>query len=54
MIIKKDHGDGSFDILWLEDEAQDTARLEDLRPDRFLIDSFRVVVDGGEAAAYGL
>lgn len=30
--LKKDNGDGSFDIVWLEDEAEDTANLEDLKP----------------------
>jgi len=30
--VKKDNGDGSFDIMWLEDEAEDTAQLEDLKP----------------------
>eukprot|EP00435_Cladocopium_sp_Y103_P034755 s952_g9.t1 len=30
--LKKDNGDGSFDIMWLEDEAEDTANLEDLKP----------------------
>ena len=29
--LKKDNGDGSFDIVWLEDEAEDTANLEDLK-----------------------
>ena len=29
--LKKDNGDGSFDIMWLEDEAEDTAQLEDLK-----------------------
>ena len=29
--LKKDNGDGSFDIMWLEDEAEDTANLEDLK-----------------------
>lgn len=29
--VKKDNGDGSFDIMWLEDEAEDTAQLEDLK-----------------------
>ena len=31
MKLKKDNGDGSFDIMWLEDEAEDTAQLEDLK-----------------------
>ena len=29
--LKKDNGDGSFDIMWLEDEAEDTANVEDLK-----------------------
>eukprot|EP00440_Ansanella_granifera_P008094 gb/GFBE01008759.1/.p1 GENE.gb/GFBE01008759.1/~~gb/GFBE01008759.1/.p1 ORF type:complete len:505 (+),score=149.18 gb/GFBE01008759.1/:1-1515(+) len=29
--IKKDNGDDTFDIIWAEDGAEDTANLEDLR-----------------------
>lgn len=30
--LKKDNGDGTFDIIWLEDDAEDTANKEDLKP----------------------
>ena len=43
MILKKDNGDGSFDITWLEDEAEDTANLEDLKHlGPFYLDLYKV------------